>query len=90
MYFRVWRFCKIMELLINQENGSHDWRGGSVVKSSDCALKALGFNFQIPFGSFHQSVAPVPECLIQGLLLCSMGTRHAFGAQSDMHNIQIH
>lgn len=90
MYFRGWRFHKIMELLINQENGSRDWRGSSVVKSSDRALKGLGFNFQIPFGSFYQTVAPVPECLIQGLLLCSVRTMHAFGAQSDMYNIETH
>lgn len=45
MYFRSWRLHKIMELLINQENGSRDWRGGSVVKSRDRALKGLGFNF---------------------------------------------
>lgn len=80
MYFRGWRFCKIMELLINQENGSHDWRGGTVVKSSDCALKGLGFNFQIPFDSFHQSVAPVPECssVLRGNQACIWCTvRHA-------------
>ena len=43
-----------------QKQKNRDWRDGSMVKSTSCSSRGLGFNSQHPHGSSQLSVTPVP------------------------------